>query len=202
VFNGHTHALEGTGTVVFDSANLGYVNTTSNTDLTIGSDITVRGKAGRVGNANATSSITVDGTIHSDEAGQIEVRSGGGWTNEGTLMASGTGTLRTRDTWSNNGTVEIGETSNMSALSGLPLTGLSIVTIDIGSVSDFGVIDVTGAAALAGVLNINLTGGFSPTTGQMFEIMTYDSMSGAFGTISAAGFTVDVGATAITLTAN
>ncbi len=201
-FNGGTQTVDGTGEVVMNSASQSFVNTTTNTNLTIASGITVRGKAGRIGSSNATSSVTIEGIVDSNEAGRIDIQSGGGWTNNGTLKASGGGSLRTTDTWTNNADIELGKDGSLEANSGLPLTGTSTVTIDIGGASEFGTIDVTGTATLAGTLDINLTDGFAPTTGQMFEIMTYDSMSGAFGTINATGFTVDVGASAITLTAN
>ena len=88
-FGGQTHTFEGTGEVVFASNSQGFINTTTNTNLTIGAGITIRGKAGRVGSSGATVVVTNEGTIHSDEAGRIDVRAGGGFTNNATLEASG-----------------------------------------------------------------------------------------------------------------
>ena len=39
---------------------------------------------------------------------------------------------------------------------------------------------VTGAASLAGTLEINLTGGFDPAVGETFTVMTFGSRSGDF----------------------
>src|SRR4029079_8633010 len=44
---------------------------------------------------------------------------------------------------------------------------------------------------LAGTLNISLLNGFVPVTGNTFDILTYSSKTGSFGTINNAGFTVD-----------
>ena len=205
-FGGQAHTFEGAGEVVFASASQGFVNTTTNTNLTIGSGMTIRGKAGRVGSSGATVMVTNEGTIHSDEAGRIDVRAGGGFTNNATLEASGGGDLRLLDTWTNGGSIVVGETGTFAAASGLPLTGAGDLSVDIGSSADFGVITVTGLATLAGTLNINRTNGFVPTAGESFVIMTYDSVSGAFDTVNgtsiSAGldFVVSVGANDITLT--
>src|SRR5262249_53551818 len=47
-----------------------------------------------------------------------------------------------------------------------------------------GQIIVSGAATLDGILNIVLVGGFIPTSGQTFQIMTWSSESGMFSTIN------------------
>jgi hypothetical protein len=133
------------------------------------------------------------------------MQSGAGWTNDGMLVASGGGELRTLNTWTNTGTIALGESGTFAALTGLPLTGAGTVSVDIGGVSSFGEFDVTGTATLAGTLNINLVGGFTPTAGQSYVIMTYDSVSGTFDTVNGTNiggglsFSVDVGATALTL---
>jgi hypothetical protein len=128
--------------------------------------------------------MTNNGVINSDETGRIDINAGGGWTNSGTLEASGGGELRTAQAWTNNGSIVVGETGTFTANSGLSLAGAGDVSVDIGSATDFGVINVTGAATLAGTLNINLTNAFVPTVGQMFTIMNFDSTSGAFATVN------------------
>jgi hypothetical protein len=205
-FNGQTQSLDGTGDVHFSAgASQGFVNTTTGTNLTIEPGMTVRGQTGRVGSSNGSSTVTNKGTIHSDETGRIDVQSGGGWSNEGTLMASNGGEIRTLHTWSNTGTIALGESGTMDASSGLPLTGSGTLSVDIGGASSFGEIDVTGQATLAGTLDINLVGGFTPTAGQSYVIMTYDSVSGSFDTVNGTtiggglSFSVDVGPTTLTL---
>ena len=77
-------------------------------NLTIDSDITIRGKVGQVGNSNASTTHTNRGTIHSDEPGRITIEGGGGWSNEGTISASNGGDLRFLRTWTNEPGATIG----------------------------------------------------------------------------------------------
>ncbi len=49
--------------------------------------------------------------------------------------------------------------------------------------SEFGYAQISGAATLAGNLTIELTGGFLPSLGDSFEIMTFASLTGQFDTI-------------------
>jgi hypothetical protein len=64
----------------------------------------------------------------------------------------------------------------------------------------------TGAVTLDGELEITLLNGFTPLTGESFEIMTFASRTGAFSTITGADigngmhFEVSYGATNIILT--
>jgi hypothetical protein len=60
------------------------------------------------------------------------------------------------------------------------------VAIDIGGTltSQFGSVMVSGAATLSGTLNLNLVNGFTPTLGNTFQVMTFDSRAGQFGTIN------------------
>ncbi|MBT4500811.1 MAG: hypothetical protein HOC74_23985, partial [Gemmatimonadetes bacterium] len=58
-------------------------------------------------------------------------------------------------------------------------------------------LNVTGAAALDGTLDIGLINGFTPVTGNSFEIMSYGSRSGGFSSITGDGqnMLVNYGAT-------
>jgi autotransporter-associated beta strand protein len=42
---------------------------------------------------------------------------------------------------------------------------------------------VSGAATLAGAVDVSLLGGFKPTAGSLFQVMTFASSSGQFGTV-------------------
>ncbi len=44
-------------------------------------------------------------------------------------------------------------------------------------------LDVTGAAALVGTLQVSLVNNFTPSPGQTFEILTWGSRSGTFSTL-------------------
>jgi hypothetical protein len=204
-FMAGSHTLAGTGAVLFNSASASSLNQLPGSSLTIASGFLVHGMRGTVGNATATAPMTNNGTIDSDATGLIDIRAGGGWTNNGTLRASG-GDVDAYDTWTNNGAIEVGAGHRLDAKAGLTLVGTSAVTIDIAGSSSFGVIGVTGNAALNGNFTINLTGGFNPGLGESFVVMTYGSRAGAFDSISGTAigggkqFSVDIGATSITLT--
>jgi hypothetical protein len=49
---------------------------------------------------------------------------------------------------------------------------------------NFGQVDATGSAALAGTPNINVISSFTPTVGDIYLILTYASKTGTFGTIN------------------
>jgi T5SS/PEP-CTERM-associated repeat protein len=64
-------------------------------------------------------------------------------------------------------------------------------------------VQVSGAATLAGNLQVRLTNGFTPTVGQTFRIVTAGSISGAFSSIlepSQVGISVASDATGVTVT--
>jgi hypothetical protein len=205
IFRSASSTLTGSAEIVFTSNGYGYVNQQNNTDLTIDSDVLIRGTTGQVGNQAGGCTMTNNGTIDSDATGNIDVRGGGGWTNNGTLRAAG-GNIRTFESWMNNGGIEVGAGSKLEARSGLTLATTSELTVDIGGSSSFGLVEVTGNANLNGTLTINLTGGFDPGLGESFVIMTYGQAAGAFDTVNGTAigggkaFSVDVGATSITLT--
>ena len=51
----------------------------------------------------------------------------------------------------------------------------------------FGVADISGAATLDGTLSISLIGGFIPSLGDSFEVMTFSSRAGEFSKIEGQG---------------
>jgi len=80
--------------------------------------------------------------------------------------------------------------------------------VEIGGTTpgtQFDRVNVTGAASLAGVLNVSLINGFIPASGDSFTIMTYPSHTGTLTlnlpAITCLGWRVDQGPTAIVLTA-
>ncbi|MFN2468821.1 MAG: hypothetical protein ABR521_11905 [Gaiellaceae bacterium] len=61
---------------------------------------------------------------------------------------------------------------------------------------------VSGMATLAGTLSGVTSGGFTPTSGQMFQVVTFGSASGTFTTVNAPGFDVEYHPGDVTLVAN
>jgi len=106
-FEGPGQFLDGNATISFVSGGLGLgaavVQNDSGT-LHIRSGVTIRGTGGFVGHVNAP--LVLDGLIHSDLTGPINVW-GGPWVNNGTLRATGdSSVLILRGSGTNHGTIE------------------------------------------------------------------------------------------------
>jgi hypothetical protein len=98
-----------------------------------------------------------------------------------------------------NGTLLLGAAS--SGLLGPTLTGTGVLTVggnysqgsgatlqlELSSSSVYSQLQVSGSATLAGTLAVQALGGYSPSSGTSFGLMSYGSHSGTFSTISGAG---------------
>ncbi len=126
-----SQTLDGSGTVVFSGTNYDGLALTSGT-LTIGSDITVRGKSGWVGYdpglGGSPSNIAVinQGTIQVDTSGSTIEIDGTGSQNAGNLKALNGGTLLLQGTLTNTATVSV-DASSVLSLAGT-LTGGTIAS--------------------------------------------------------------------------
>tara|TARA_R110002110_G_scaffold30666_4_gene108436 strand:- start:4027 stop:5001 length:975 start_codon:yes stop_codon:yes gene_type:complete len=82
------------------------------------------------------------------------------------------------------------------------------LAIEIGSLLAFDALNVTGGAALGGILDLDVDAGYAATAqvGESFTIMEWDGVSGAFDTVTGLNFgadkffALDYGATGLTLT--
>jgi len=66
-------------------------------------------------------------------------------------------------------------------------TTLGTLEIEIAGTTaetEFDVLDITGTASLAGVLNVTFLDGFTPADGDQFEVMVFSTGSGDFDTIN------------------
>ena len=54
-------------------------------------------------------------------------------------------------------------------------TGTGTVNLELGSATSFDRLNITGAADVGGILKLNLTGGYTPTIGTKFTVLTYGS---------------------------
>ena len=70
-------------------------------------------------------------------------------------------------------------------------TAAGALSVEIGgaATTQFDRLNVSGAASLAGALDVSLIDGFVPTLGQSFEVMTYASRNGTIPTVTG----VDIG---------
>ena len=101
----------------------------------------------------------------------------------GTVNLGGAGTLLT-----NAGTLTPGFSPGALTINGdLTMTGASVTSIEIQSPglsagTDYDRLAVTGAATLAGTLNVTHLAGFNPNVGASFTPITYASRTGDFTT--------------------
>jgi hypothetical protein len=60
------------------------------------------------------------------------------------------------------------------------------LNIDVGGTATgaFDKLAITAAATLAGTLNIAVVPGFVPASGNLFQILSFNSRTGTFGTIT------------------
>jgi hypothetical protein len=80
----------------------------------------------------------------------------------------------------NAGILEIGGT--MSVQANYTQTAGAALDIDIASPTVYGTLTVSGTATLAGMLNVALVNGFTPTSGELFTILSFAARSGDFST--------------------
>ena len=64
-----------------------------------------------------------------------------------------------------------------------PEGATGVINVDIGGTSagQFGKLNITGAATLAGTLTTTIVNGFTPIVGNSFQVIAYASHSGTFG---------------------
>ncbi len=187
-----TQSLSGTGTVIFAGSNVR--NTLwvlqSGTTLTIAPDITVRGATGYIGsnpNLSVETNVAIvnHGTIQADTSGRtISIRSQGGLSNTGTIRASSGGVNISTGSFGtlNSGTMAVDHTGTFN-VSG-PFTQMASGNLDVAlggsTTSLYGDISISSIATLGGTLNVTLANGFTPSTGNVFSILSYTSATGQF----------------------
>jgi hypothetical protein len=142
--------------------------------------------------------------------GTMALSSGGAFTfNGGSVFGNG-GSFSGNVT--SGGTFNIGDavkTAGKLAITGTYVqTPAGALNIDIGGLTPgtlFDQLNVSGAANLAGTLNLDLINKFTPTIGQTFDIMNFKSETGKFTTINGTSinanehFSVVVNPTNVTL---
>ena len=197
--------LKGTGEVTFGAqTSTSGVNSLTGT-FTIDPDIEIHGKWGRVSGRDLTDVVTNRGTISADVAGgTISVGTTGGFINQGTVQAAG-GAITATFSAPNEGIVaaNAGSTLTISGPYIQAATGTTRIEVAGTSPSQYGKVNVTGAATLAGLLQIVYAGGFAPATNDAFNVLGYASRTGTYDTIdgSSVTFTPAYGPTTLTVTA-
>jgi len=117
--------------------------------------------------------------------GAMTISPGGTFTNQGTVQALNGESLSISDLAPNAGVIAAGDGSVITINGNFSNSSTGTLIVDIGgtSTSQYGVIDVTGSASLAGTLDVSLQNGFSPAAGEDFNVMTFASETGTFSSI-------------------
>ena len=209
--------LDGTGDIVLGADARNAVRLQDNTTLTIGAGITIHiQNGGGVGYnpglaGNAQVSVINNGTIAADTAGgDVTLRADWGWINNGvieavagaTLSISGSGTNNGTITASGGGTVTLVDWINNGVIEGLSGSSLSItnwtnngtITEDGGGTASLGGSWINNnTLGVSGSSSLNLSG--SGTWAATATALTTDAASTVqfFGSITANGGTLDFG---------
>ena len=164
--------LSGSGDVVFES--IGTANRLRPTGgaLTIGPDVTVRGRAGTVGRSNEV--LVNQGVIRAEVPGQTITVTGDGWSSLGTLEAVLDGNLTlTGTSWVNQGTARV--------------TGGGDLRL-AGSWVNQGLVTMTSSNVyLGGNFTLMTLGAFSTNGGSVFVTGTLDNSGGTLALDSSTG---------------
>lgn len=162
-------------------------------------------------------SLTVDGSVTGNVVNVLNLgKITGSGTINGQLINSGTvapgnsqGALTDQGNYRQNsvGTVALGNlTGTLTVQGDYTQNSDGLMRIEIGGTdagTSYDQLQVNGAAAIAGNLDVWLVNGFTPAVGQTFRIVSANSFSGGFASIagpSQAGISVSNDATGVTVT--
>src|SRR4029078_7214455 len=85
------------------------------------------------------------------------------------------------------GRLDLGLAIGTVALGSFPPAPTGLLTVRVGRDGFFDQVNVTGAAALDGRLDIRTVGGHMPLVGDVFTVLTAGSRTGTFGTVTLNG---------------
>jgi RHS repeat-associated protein len=159
-----SQTLGGTGSVLFDTSSAGNtgLSVAGGTTLTIGAGISIHGTNGFVGNnlGTANTSIVNHGSISADTTGGTIAVEASTWSSDGTLSASGSGTLSLYGAWTNTGTISALAQSTVNLGGTFSTTDLGTINGVAGTINITGSLNNTGTLALdAGTGSWQLAGG-------------------------------------------
>ena len=168
-------------------------------NLQVGGNFNNAGLLQTGGNGVGANTVTVGGNMTNQSTGTValygpgdllQINGADGFTNYG-LVNVDNGSAIDPVVLKNGGTINIDGSSKMVVgsvgMAGQGYTQLANGTLGeiITSANNFGVINITGAANLAGTLNIMLASGYDPANGTMFKFLNFTPgmLSGSFGTV-------------------
>ena len=110
--------------------------------------------------------------------------------NQGTLTKSaGSGTASINMALVNSGSVGV-QSGALHFGGDFTQTATGVLWVEIGGqipIIEYDQYTIAGAAALDGILDVTLTGGFTPGSGDSFEVMNFASYTGGFASINGHG---------------
>jgi len=161
----HSRTLENSGTAIFQ-----------NSFLWTGVGATIINRPG------ATLDIQDDFTFKDDGSATLN--------NQGALIKSaGSGAASIDMDFINSGSVAV-QSGELRFGSDFTQTAAGLLLVEIGGlipVSEFDQYTITGVANLDGTLDVTLSGGFTPSSGDSFEVLLYSSHVGEFATVNGHG---------------
>jgi hypothetical protein len=176
------------GTVDVQSGTLNLLAGTSSGSMSLSTGTTLDFSGGFT--LTSSSSVTGTGSIvfsggttyigGSMTASSVTVSSGATISGSATIAAAVT----------NSGTIHIGgpEAAGTLAITGnFTQTSSGVLNMEIGGLTagtQYDRLSITGTAALGGTLNVTLISGFTPASGNAFQLITYTARSGTFGTFT------------------
>jgi hypothetical protein len=146
-----------------------------------GTDTALLDNAGTIEKTGGTGTSTIE-TGMMNNSGTVAVSSG-------TVAMSATGTApgQVYNLFTNSGSFLIAAGSILQIHNDYTQTSTGSLQPTLAGAGQFGQLQVSGQATLAGTLNVSSPSNFSPTTGQSFPVLTAASVSGTFSALSGLG---------------
>ena len=165
-----------------DAANAGFTSGTLNVSK-LTNQAAVVFSVGDDSGTNPAILNLVGTNIHEFRAGITIEQSDGQLTGNGTIRGLG----NTNTTLTVNGVVSPGNSVGTINVTGDLLSGTNAVfNFEIGGLSSFDQLLVSGDFAFDGTLNLSLIDSFMPEAGNSFQLFDFTSSSGSFGTLNLA----------------
>ncbi len=102
----------------------------------------------------------------------------------GALSILGGRDFATAAAFTNEGSLTIGAGSTFTVAGDYNQAASGAANIELAGIAEFGRLVVNDVATLAGTLNLALAGGFEPSVGDTFQVLTYGSHNGEFDEIT------------------
>ncbi len=192
--NAATINVSGSGNIYSDYGStrglLGFNDNTSGGVFNVGNGYSFTAPSGGFSNAGIVA--IASGAAFSTAGTDSYTQSAGSTLVNGTLTAanvnlgggslSGVGTI-VGNLHNSGGTVYAGDAPGTLTVNGNYSQGPGgVLDIAAASLSTYSQLAVTGSAALGGTLNVSLLGGYTPSLGNWFPVLTFGSRSGDFAT--------------------